>query len=130
MLALPKVPFSFSSMAAGSSRTQVLVRSACIEDRRELVLVVRVHDVDLGAGTGVSVVAVAAAPTREQPEVDFASDEILASVAIEGTSAGTLLRSMAVAPLPSHVQLQIRATQAGSQQTMTATLGVELSGKH
>lgn len=117
--------FDFSNLQR--DETIVLEPAVCVEEVRELVVVVQVHAVAIAAPCTLRVVAVAAAPTPEQPEVWYPGLVELATLSIDGTSAGTLLRGVVAGPLPSHVQLRLLAV--GSAPTpMSATLSVMLEG--
>lgn len=132
VLALPKVPLSFTTTFPGTSRTQVLATATCVEAWRELVLVVRVHQGFVGPDATLDVVAVAAAPTAEQPGIDYLAAELLASVSLAGVktvTAGPLFRSRVLAPLPTHLQVQARVAQPPARTRIEAVLSIELSGK-
>ena len=130
VLAVPAVDRDFSNNAARTSETVVLARAVCIEGLRELALAVRVHARTIGAFARISVRVMAVAPSRWQPNVDYVSETVLAGVTVDAaTPTKALLRAAALAPLPTHVQLQIVAVQAGSPVTLAARLSVDLSGK-
>jgi hypothetical protein len=129
VLSLPKVPYTFGSIAGGLERTQVLIRALCTDDLRELVLLVRVHEVDIDADCELTVQLVPVAPTREDPGRDFPAPDVLAAAAIAGTEVGQLLRAVCLTPVPTHVQLRVVATQAASPGSISATLSIELLGR-
>lgn len=131
VLAVPAVDYDFSNNASRTSETVVLARAVCIEDLRELALAARVHARTIGgAFATISVRVMAVAPSRWQPNVDYVADAVLASVTVDAsTPTKALLRAAALAPLPTHVQLQLVAVQGGTQVTLAARLSVDLSGK-
>jgi hypothetical protein len=117
--------FDFSTL---DGKAEVVLEPAvCVEDVRELVVVVQVHEATIGAPGTLRVVAYAAAPTREQPEVWYPGLVELSSQSLEHTSAGTLLRNVIAHPLPTHVQVRLLAGGA-APTPMSATLTVMLEG--
>ena len=127
VLALPKVPLALSGTIAGSTRTLVLVRALCVESVRDLVLVVRVHEVKIGSGAAMSIRLIPVAPTCEDPARDFAASSVLGEAAV--VSASSLVRAACVAALPTHVQLVVVATQGSLLVAITATVSIELIGR-
>jgi len=129
VLELPSRAFDFSGTQGGETQTVVLTRATCVDELRELVVVVRVHAVTAGSGT-LRVVAVPVAPTPEQPEVDYPDENTtLASLDVHAAAAGSLLRAFVQAPLPTHVQLRLVATMPSSPASFTSTLSLSLEGK-
>jgi hypothetical protein len=126
VLSLPKIPYTFGGTAANLERSQVLVRALCTEALRELVLLVRVHEVDIDTDCELAIQLVPVAPTREDPGRDYPAPDILATAAIQGTEVGQLVRAVCLAPVPTHVQLRAVATQAASPGNISATLSIEL----
>jgi hypothetical protein len=132
LLAMPAVDYDFSNNAGRTSETVVLARAVCIEGLRELVLLTRVHAASIGTFASVEVHLVAVAPSRWQPEVDYAASSALARVTIDAaTPAKSLVRAVALPPLPTHVQLRLVAVQgAAASVTIAVRLSIDLSGKH
>jgi hypothetical protein len=130
VLSSPSRSFDFSNMAGQTTRTLVLTRATCVEERRELVIVVRVHAINIGGAATFRFIVVAAAPTSEEPETEFPGTTELARVDVHGTSAGTLLVAAIPAPLPTHVQIRVVAVQDVLAQQIRATLSFDIEGKY
>ena len=128
VLTLPLRSFDFSNAAAGTTQTMRLTRATLVEDLRKVVVVARVKAVKVTGSATLRVVVVAAAPTNEQPDVDFTGSDELASLDVHTASAGQRLEVAIPPPLPTHLQLRLVAGQPGTLETISATLGFSFEG--
>jgi 5-deoxy-D-glucuronate isomerase len=128
VLTLPLRAFDFSNAGSGATQTMRLTRATPVEDLRKVVVVARVKAVKITGSATLRLVAVAAAPTDEQPEVEYTASDELASLDVHSASAGQRLEAAILPPLPTHLQLRLVAGQAATPQTISATLGVSLEG--
>lgn len=130
VFAAPKVAYDFTNLIKQNSETVLIERDICVEHLRELVLVVRLHSVDIDTDSHLSVRVVPAAPTRWAPDVAFLADDVLASVTFDGhSSAGELARAVCLPPLPSYVAIQLLAEQDLEANAVVAAISMELIGR-
>lgn len=119
--------FTFSNTALSSTIEIPLVRALDTLSAKSLDLIVRVHSVTIGSGASILVKAYAISLTSEEPDTDFINSTAVATVTLNNsTTAPSLSLGSLSTPFGHMVRITISGTQAGSSQTITATLSIDL----
>lgn len=119
--------FTFTNTALSSTIEVPVVRALDIADAKALELLVRVHSVTIGSGASLLIKAYAISLTSEEPDTDFLNSTALATVTLSSsTTAPSLSLAALTTPFGHMVRITVSGTQAGSSQTITATLSIDL----
>lgn len=119
--------FTFTNTALSSTIEVPVVRALDVTDAKTLELLVRVHSVTIGSGASITVKAYAVSLTNEEPDTDFVNSTAVATVTLNNsTSAQSLSLATLSTPFGHMVRITVSGTQAGSSQTITATLSIDL----
>jgi len=118
---------SATNTALSSTIEIPLVRALDTVSAKALELVVRVHSVTIGSGASIAIKAYAISLTSEEPDTDFINSTAVATVTLNNsTTAPSLSLGSLSTPFGHMVRITISGTQAGSSQTITATLSIDL----
>jgi len=125
---LSKRKLDFDSMASPATREDVLVKALDVTAYTEATLLVRVHEVDIGASRELDIEVYHTSPSPDDPSIDFVGDDTIAVATIDGTSEGDLVEAVTDVPLGSHLRIVAKATNPVSPggSTLNATLSAEL----
>lgn len=124
--------FTFTNVATSVAVEIPLLRAMDISNASSIELMVRVHSVSIGAGASLAVKAYAVSLTSEEPDVDFLSPSAtsptaLATVTLNSSTTAPSLQLAALSTPYGHMmRVTVTGTQAGSTQTISAALSIDV----
>lgn len=121
--------FAFGTVANGGAMEYVLAKAVDITEFPDATLVVRIHDKSVPAESSVEVIVKAAAPTCEDPSVNFVTASSVASVSLSDTSGapGEVLLDQVRAGAGGWLQVLVKGNQGGTPpNTFYAELSADL----
>jgi len=109
-----KKSFNFNNLTAGTSETDVAVKTVACERYREGLLIVRAHTRDIvNASSKIEIVAYTTAPTAEDPSVDFVFTTASGTATVANGST-SVVASVALANFGAFLRILVVGTRVTS----------------